>query len=481
MRHLVWLVIPLLAVAGVARAQPLAPQPVPAPLMYLRFAGPRDAKITIYRGTGAGQMLELPCTVGFRPGYSYRIAVSDMAAFPRQVFCPSIEVRGTLGLISKLRNADFPAQINFAEEDFHKALGGTLIKKVVILERPDQAIPVASLPDAPLEVPVAPLRDPLIEGAQQGLPLVIVQMGQRFFSPQELNSLAVPGTVLMPGERILGLPRVPPWLGWNWCPVYDPVLGPRNPAEFMTLYDGGDSGPTAGVSRNGKLRGLDATDTVAEYTNRFGEKRLAVSNRVALCIPRFVIYKGEIAAFTQIARQTVSNTHTLKTPSASVGQLSMKEQTQQQHAEGVDAKLRASGAYIASTTAVFGRMLGLEVKSTLRNSAAVDKVMTSPPSEAADGPLRIIKWPDKTGALVGDVITFYLKYTNSGGQPITNVMVSDSLTARFEYVKGSTKTDRDALFTIQPNEVGSAVLRWEFTGALQAHEHGVISFQVRVR
>jgi uncharacterized repeat protein (TIGR01451 family) len=481
MRHLLCLLITSLAVAGAAHAQPPLPQQVPAPLMYLRFAGPKDAKITTYRGAGTSQMLELPCTVGFRPGYSYRIAVSDMAAFPRQVFCPSIEVRGTLGLIPKLRNADFPAQITFSEEDFHKALGGTLIKKVVILERPDQAIPVASQPDAPLEVPVAALRDPLIEGAQQGLPLVIVQLGQRFLSAQELNGLAVPGTVLLPGERNLGMPSVAPWLGWNWCPVYDPLLGPRNPSEFMTLYDGGDSGPTAGVSRNGKVRGLDATDTVAEYTNRFGEKRLAVSNRVALCIPRFVIYKGEIAAFTQIARQNVSDTHTLKTPAASVGQLSMKEQTQQQHAEGVDTKLRASGAYNSSTTSVFGRILGLEVRSTLRNSASVDSITISPPSEAADGPLRIIKWPDKTGALVGDVITFYLKYTNTGGQPITNVVVSDSLTARFEYVKGSTKTDRDALFTIQPNEVGSAVLRWEFTGALQAREHGVISFQVRVR
>ena len=59
--------------------------------------------------------------------------------------------------------------------------------------------------------------------------------------------------------------------------------------------------------------------------------------------------------------------------------------------------------------------------------------------------------------------------------------MSDSLAPRFEYVKGSTRTDRDALFTTQPNEAGSAVLRWEFTGALQPHEHGLISFEVRVR
>jgi len=38
----------------------------------------------------------------------------------------------------------------------------------------------------------------------------------------------------------------------DWCPVYDPIAGPRNPAEFMAIYDGGDSGATAGVSRGNR-------------------------------------------------------------------------------------------------------------------------------------------------------------------------------------------------------------------------------------
>lgn len=464
---------------AVARAQ--APMPPQAPLMYLRFAGPKDAKITIHRNQDAAKTFDLPATVGFRPGYAYRLAISEVAGFPRQIFFPAIEVRGTLGLHPTLRNADFPAFIEFSEEDFRKVMNGVLIKKVVTLERPDQAIPVASQPNAPVTVPVLPSRDPLLEAAQQGLPLVTVYLGKRFLTPEELNAFAVPGTVLLPGERILGLPRVPPWLGWQWCPLYDPIAGPRNPSEFMSLYDGGDSGAPAGVGRDGKLRGLDASDTLAEYTSRSGQRRLAASNRVALCIPRFVIYQGETAPAQQIARQSIHNAKLVTSANAAVGQVAPKEDNQTQHAEGVDTKLRASGAWIASSTAVYGRMLGVEVKTTLRSPGAVEKVMTSPPPEAPEGPLRIIKWPDKKGALIGDIITFYLKYTNTGGQPISDIVVSDSLTQRFEYVQGSTKTDRDALFTIQPNEVGSSVLRWEFTGGLQPHESGVISFQVRVR
>ena len=95
--------------------------------------------------------------------------------------------------------------------------------------------------------------------------------------------------------------------------------------------------------------------------------------------------------------------------------------------------------------------------------------------------MLIIKWPDRYGALVGDVVTFTLKYTNSGGRPITNIVVSDSLTTRFEYVPGTAKTDRAAIFTTQPNEAGSQVLRWEIPGSLQPRESGIVTFQVRVR
>jgi hypothetical protein len=92
-----------LATAEVAQAQfPYQPMPQhvppPSPLMYVRFTGPKGAKITVYRGSDKGQTLELPATLGFRPGYAYRLAVTDVAAFPRQVFYPSLDIRGTLAL-----------------------------------------------------------------------------------------------------------------------------------------------------------------------------------------------------------------------------------------------------------------------------------------------------------------------------------------------------------------------------------------------
>jgi uncharacterized repeat protein (TIGR01451 family) len=457
------------------------PVPLPSPLMYVRFTGPKGTKLTVYRGFDKGQTLELPCTLGFRPGYSYRFAVSDVAAFPRQVFCPSLDVRGTLALLPKMRNAEFPAHINFTEDEFSKVFLGSYVKKVVTLERPDLAMPIASKADEPLEVPVQPGRDPYVEAAERGQPLLVYQLGQRFLSPQELNALAIPGTVLLPGGAVLGVPRVLPSIPWQLCPVYDPLHGPRHPSEFVTIWDGGDSGAPVGF-RDGKLKGLDPTDTIAEYTDSRGVKKFAVSNRVGLCVPRFIVFKTELTLASQTARQAPNSALALASPSASVGQANLKEHTQQQSPESVTTKLRLSGTYNTLGTSVMGRVQGLEIKANLRSSESVQAVAVGPTqAEPADGPLLIIKWPDKSCVNVGEIVTFYLKYSNTGAQPITSVVVSDSLAARFEYVKGSTKTDRDAMFTTQPNEVGSAVLRWEFTGALQPREHGLISFQVRVR
>jgi uncharacterized repeat protein (TIGR01451 family) len=460
--------------------QPMpAMPPGPGPLMYLRFSGPKGAKITVYRGFDKGQTLELPCTIGFRPGYSYRLAVFDIPTLPRQLFFPSLEVLGALAL---MRNADFPAHVNFTEDEFRKVIAGTYVKKVVSMERPDQAIPIATKTDEPLEIPVLSTRDPLIEAAERGQPLVVYQLGQRFLTPLELAAQAIPGTVLLPGDKLLGAPRLPPYLKWSWCPVYDPLHGPRPPSEFVTLYDGGDSGPPAGFDRFGKLRGLDPTDTVAEYMDSKGNKKLAVSNRVSLCVPRFLIFKTEFSLATQAARLSVNSALTMAAPSASVGQASLKEQLQQQQPESIGAGMRLSGTFNTLGTSVAGRIHGLQIKANLRNAESVDAVAAGTKQvEPEDGPLLIIKWPDKSCVNVGEIVTFYLKYSNTGAQPITSVVVSDSLAARFEYVKGSTKTDRDALFTTQANEVGSAVLRWEFTGALQPREHGLITFQVRVR
>ena len=98
-----------------------------------------------------------------------------------------------------------------------------------------------------------------------------------------------------------------------------------------------------------------------------------------------------------------------------------------------------------------------------------------------DRPLLLTKVADRDSVQPGDVVTFFLRYSNHGGRPLTDVAVSDSLAARLEYVAGSAQSDREAVFTTEQNEVGSVVLRWEIGGRLLPGQTGVLRFQARVR
>ena len=81
----------------------------------------------------------------------------------------------------------------------------------------------------------------------------------------------------------------------------------------------------------------------------------------------------------------------------------------------------------------------------------------------------------------GDEVTFTLKYSNQGGRDISDVAVSDSLTARLEYIPGSAQSSRNAVFSSSPNESGSLALRWQINGVLQPGDSGVVRFKARIR
>ena len=473
------------ALAGISPAQPRPMPPAPPtqapPLLYLRLAGPKGMQVTLYRGEPAGVTLDTPCIVGVRPGYAYRLALSNIAGFPGATFSPTLEVRGSLWLTSQLRNADFPATILFRADDFTKVEHGALVKKIVVLEHPETADPTAARAEEPLEIPVAAGRELQHEIQSRGAPLAVVFLGQRTLNPVELAAAAIPGTVLLPGEKALPQPRQAPWVPWACYAFHDPLHGPQTAADYLTLHDGGDSKLPAGYDSTGRLRGLDPSDTVAEYVDAKGRPRVIASNRVALCVPRYVILKTESGLASQTVAFGPGTTHVNQGGAAFSSRLPFVEHAQPLHLESAANRMKPSGTQFTAGTAVTGDMHGLQVSATLRGSNTLDGSCPPPTVQTPDRPLRIIKWPDKKGCNVGDLVLFSLQYTNQGSQPITNLVVSDSLTTRFEYVPGSQKADREANFTTQPNEGGSSLLRWEFPGTLQAGESGLITFQVRVR
>jgi uncharacterized repeat protein (TIGR01451 family) len=438
--------------------------------------------VTFYRGGARGQTRTAPFTLGLRPGYVYRIQIGGLVDYPEQFFYPSLEVRGSLQGCQGVNPVDFPLTLNFTEDDFRAVARESLVTKAVVLERPDLALPLATRPERPVELRVAAGRDPVAEAATHGRVLLILRMGGRDWDEGELARLGLPGTVLLPGEKGLGVPPVPPWVQWQCLPLlYDPLHGLAPGHEEMCIPDGGDSGLPAGYDREGRLRGLDPSDTVAEYADSLGRRRIAVSNRVCLCVPRFLVLTGEVQLGAQVALLGPGLARTAQGGGLLLSKRVPVEQRKQEFAVEMRTRQQPSAALVRNGPAVFGKIEGFEVTASVRAPGSVNATCLGPEQPPPERPLLLIKWPDKCGALVGDVVTFFLRYTNQGGRPITDVVVSDSLAGRYEFIQGSNRSDRAATFTTQPNEAGSVIVRWQITNPLPPGESGTVSFQVRVR
>jgi uncharacterized repeat protein (TIGR01451 family) len=459
-----------------------APPPAsgPAPLLHVRFSGPPGMRVALYQGQAPARDLGAPVAVGLRPGYVYRFQIQGMTDYPNVALYPSLEVRGSLELPPNLSAANYPAPVTFTDNDIRRALSGALVTKVIYLEHPERAIPTATSPGEALEADVPNYRDLLDEARRRGRLVAVLRLGERAFEPSELASLSTPGTILLPGERALGAAARPPCLPWAGVCLYDPILG-RRPPEEECLHDGGDIGLPAGIGPDGRLGGLDPTDSVAEYTDNTGRRRVAKSNRVCICVPRFAALRHETPVAAYETAMRLVSTAGVQPRGQLQTRLPSREKEQVEYLARFIGRERPSGTQNtvslvelanATHTALIGRIEGLHV---------VGAVLEKPIVQHPPKPLVLCKWASAQAAQVGDVITFYLKYSNYGGQPISDVVVSDSLSGRLEYVPGTAKMDREAVFTTQQNEAGSLILRWEVGGRLMPGESGTVSFQARVR
>jgi uncharacterized repeat protein (TIGR01451 family) len=540
------LVLLLALLPNSSRGQPMPPAPPPAkgpaPLLFVRFAGPVGMHVTVYQGSAPGRDFVAPVTVGLRPGYLHRVRLSGLPDRPGVSLAPTLEVRGTLCLPPRLRAADYPAPVVFTDADIDRVLAGSLLTKLVYLENPDVAIATASRADQPLETNLPASYNLLQEALNNGRPMLLVRVGQRDVAVEELARQSVPGTVLYPGEAFLPPPAGPPTLPWACVPVYDPLYGPKPPEEEC-LHDGGDVGTPAGLDAQGRLHGLDPSDSLAEYTDSCGRRHVARSNRICLCVPRYAVLRSELplAAYdtavgpvgarvvheqvqidvrqppletvqneypggmkgrlkptialatqgvTDILRVEVLNASLLEIgPAVLLGTEEVVRLTEVERVRlakqlelARELSKRVGLKEVAQTegTAVVGRVEGLAVIKATAETRDLTVCCHEAP-HPPDCPLYLCKWASAQSAQVGDTVTLYLKYSNHGGQPITDVAVSDSLTGRLEYVPGTAKSDRPAVFTVQENEAGSVALRWEISGRLLPGQSGVVSFQAKVR
>jgi uncharacterized repeat protein (TIGR01451 family) len=549
MKHIVTtaFLLTLLVGGSVAQPNPLlvpARPPSVAPLMYIRFAEPDGMDVTFYQGRAQPRTFKTPFTIGIRPGYVYRIKLSNIPDYPGLVLVPTLDVRGSLCLPPQTGAAKHPAPFILTRQDFDHVIDNSVITKLVFLEDPETAVPEQGKKGGLiLENEVSADKDLLTESRYYGRPIFGWRLGSRLVDEAELTAQSVQGTILFPGENFIPPAAIRPYVPFQCIPFFDPLLGPAHPREEC-LQDGGDVGNKAGIGPDGRLYGLDPSDTVAEFTDSCGRRQVTVSNRVCICVPRFGALRSEIlpeaaqsnlvpGAFriaeagagirsnvpSETARQSegpgafrgrerpsawfnqdrlakAETTMVLRAVDLQlgvfeyVGTAAVQQLTQEQRLfvtrqieraavitgrEGVQAVSQKEGTY------VIGQVQGLASASQIVSTCELTLTCEDICPALPDKPLVLRKWIKEHDAQVGDVVTFFLRYSNAGGQPIDNIVVSDSLTNRLEFVSGSAKSDRAAVFTTQQNEAGSVILRWELQGRLPACESGTVSFQARIR
>lgn len=462
---------------------PAVPPPVlpPAPFLFVAVAAPGKPQVTWLPGTAESASPAGP--VGLRPGYPYRFQIENIGGAKGLTLYPSVELRGALVPRPGLTDVSkYPVPITLTERDIDRILDGRLVTKVYYLEDPETAVPIAAAPGEPLETAVNSEEEAVRDARLRGRPMLIFRVGERPFTKAELARENVPGTVLFPGATTAPVPVVPPLLPFHGVMPYDPIIGPKGASEEC-LKDGGDTGPRLGVREDGTLGGLDPSDTAMQFTTPRG-MRVVPSNRVCICAPRFIAIRAEFGP---------AGHHGVRAPEGSVTVrpvVGVDVRTLPGETRGLDQIVSTTGSKRPSGLEIRAGPTGLEQWSgKLAGLSLVQGVATL---AQVRGPDEITSFPGchmllqkriegPAAPKIGDEVTVYLKFSNPTTETMTDVVVSDSLTARLDYVDGTAKSSRAATFTATNNEAGSVVLRWAVDGKLAPGESGVIMFKARIK
>src|SRR5262249_1300614 len=138
-------------------------------------------------------------------------------------------------------------------------------------------------------------------------------------------------------------------------------LGPYHASEEICFHDGGDVGLPAGYDRNGLLLGLDPSDTIAEYADSKGQKRIACSNRICLCVPRYVVTRGETVPAGQVTLLGPRDTATTLTQLSLNARVTPLQEWQRAQLGVLAGPQRPSVNLVTLGAAVVGRIEGLTV------------------------------------------------------------------------------------------------------------------------
>ncbi len=330
-----------------------------------------------------------------------------------------------------------------------------------------------------------------------------------------------------------------------------------DPNEF--ICDGGDNEPAARARVGDQIIGVELEDTVVRYTTDAGSVHVQPSNKVCVYSPRFASVRkvtgaesgdmavgavgverplGPINAQLNQPGLAVTGRDKLGRGSAVRGPDAMRARDRGVPVERVLHPEQAQDVLtVLENLALVHRGLLRDTEKPWLSNAAQAAIAWSVDAEVAvtvndiapvtlirdqnaqelfvydfpdAGRLQICKLADKFDALPGEEITFFIRVDNVGDSSVRNVVITDSLVTRLEYVTDSQKVYTDesvaaekggavpepdqldgppqpqriaveAAFTSEANEGQSLRLTWKLAKELKVGEGATIEFKCKVR
>lgn len=295
------------------------------------------------------------------------------------------------------------------------------------------------------------------------------------------------------------------------------------------LCDGGDRNENARPGREEAIVGIELEDTVARFNTEDGDVYVTPSNRVCLYAPRFAAVRrvtepvgqervvaaqgydlpeGPLRIGLKQPSSAVTAQHSPERNVAARTPDAMRDKNRGVPVEGVDQPIMAEDVLAVLTNLSLitrGQLTDAEkpwlakgalaavtwsrdenVAVTVNDLAPMKQIRIQAAEELTlyeypEGRLRIGKLADKQAAQPGEQVTFFLRVDNVGDAPVENIVITDNLTTRLEYVEDSQEASVDAEFSVAPNDGQSLRLTWKLAEPLGVGKGATIQFKCRVR
>ncbi|MEK6250038.1 MAG: hypothetical protein N2C12_17775 [Planctomycetales bacterium] len=171
--------------------------PLPGYFQPVEISAPEGVKISLAKQGSFETLQNAPRKAAFLIGQVYRFKVAHIQ------LQPGIEIFPTIEIIDRLypplgQEFRFPIPVQLTENDLDDAIQGRMVTRIVYVEDPHRALPIAQEGNILLAFDVAEGNDPLKVADSLGRPVAILRIGARIPGPQGPNQRFLYGS--------------PPWL-----------------------------------------------------------------------------------------------------------------------------------------------------------------------------------------------------------------------------------------------------------------------------